>query len=296
MGWLLLLLHLAVACSGGDDGSGDDDDDVVDAGVDNEEIDLTRLPIGGDYSDSPEIGSVFLCSSNFMGGGATAVGPWIDEDGGTFDVTAKYVVDGNVEWESSYSMAIEGDTRIIISNGLPDHATGTYPVAMSDDAFAIDPNPNGIMAQDFHYELPANPVIAAEASCVPWDPIVLFTSGVVGFHAIDAKGKDAVAYEIGDSCGGHPRGDGMYHYHYEPSCMGDSPDGEHSKLLGWALDGFGFFGPKGEGGETLRTTDLDECHGHTHEILWDGAVQTMYHYHFTWDYPYYPSCFRGEQP
>ena len=39
--------------------------------------------------------------------------------------------------------------------------------------------------------------------------------------------------------------------------------------------------------------DLDECHGHTHEILWDGKRVVMYHYHATWDFPYTIGCLRG---
>ena len=51
-----------------------------------------------------------------------------------------------------------------------------------------------------------------------------------------------------------------------------APDGEHSGLQGYAYDGFGIFGVYGEDGELLSTADLDECHGHTHEIEWDGET------------------------
>jgi hypothetical protein len=43
----------------------------------------------------------------------------------------------------------------------------------------------------------------------------------------------------------------------------------------------------------LSTADLDECHGDTHSITWDGAAVSLYHYHATADYPYTLSCFRG---
>ncbi|MBI5052160.1 MAG: hypothetical protein HZB52_02705, partial [Chloroflexi bacterium] len=37
----------------------------------------------------------------------------------------------------------------------------------------------------------------------------------------------------------------------------------------------------------------DVCHGHTHEIEWDGKTVEMYHYHATAEFPYTVSCFRG---
>jgi hypothetical protein len=63
--------------------------------------------------------------------------------------------------------------------------------------------------------------------------------------------------------------------------------------MGYILDGFGIYGHHGEGGRELTSADLDECHGHTHPIEWDGQMVTMYHYHATWDFPYTVGCMRG---
>lgn len=43
----------------------------------------------------------------------------------------------------------------------------------------------------------------------------------------------------------------------------------------------------------MTNADLDECHGHTHTIDWDGARVAMYHYHATWEFPYVVGCFKG---
>ena len=43
----------------------------------------------------------------------------------------------------------------------------------------------------------------------------------------------------------------------------------------------------------LTDADLDKCHGHTHEIDWDGQKVVMYHYHATWEVPYTVGCYRG---
>ena len=118
-------------------------------------------------------------------------------------------------------------------------------------------------------------------------------NGVVLYNGFDAGGRDAVAHELQDSCDGHPQEFGQYHYHSESSCLNDDKTGEHSTLLGYVYDGFGIYGKYGEGGVTLHTEDLDACHGHIHDILWDEEEQVLYHYHFTNEFPYSVGCFKG---
>jgi hypothetical protein len=125
---------------------------------------------------------------------------------------------------------------------------------------------------------------------------VLLT-GVVLFNAFDAGNLDAVAHEVQDKCQGHPQQAGVYHYHSLSTCLEDIEDsgaGEHSNLIGYAFDGFGIYGHRGEDGQVLSTADLDECHGHTHTVEWDGEQVEMYHYHATWDFPYVVGCYRAE--
>ena len=97
-----------------------------------------------------------------------------------------------------------------------------------------------------------------------------------------------------DECWGHPYNT-QYHYHaYSWKCFPDQGEAsQHSPLFGYAIDGFGVFGPRGEGGELVTNDDLDECHGHTHEIDWDGEKKVMYHYHVNNEYPYSIGCYRG---
>jgi hypothetical protein len=84
----------------------------------------------------------------------------------------------------------------------------------------------------------------------------------------------------------------VYHYHNLSPCATDAALG-HSALVGYALDGFGIYGHHGENGKALTNADLDVCHGHTHEIEWDGKTVEMFHYHATAEFPYTVSCFRG---
>jgi hypothetical protein len=169
-------------------------------------------------------------------------------------------------------------------------------VASDDDAAQFDPNPNSISEQEVSVEVPANPAVSSEPSCTPGGPIGVLTSGVLLYNPTDALGRDAVAHEVQDSCQGHPQQAGEYHYHNVSGCVEDAQGGEggHSDLVGYAFDGFGIYGHYGEGGELVTNDDLDECHGHTHEIEWDGETVEMYHYHATHEFPYVIGCFTGE--
>lgn len=256
------------------------------------EVDVHNLPIGdGKVSTSPQVGYVYSCQTQFNGGGAFQSGDWIHTDG-TFDATAKPSIDGSVTWPSSFTITLQGDVRVVSSNDLPNHPTGQYPVAQSDDAYNYDRNPNSIQAQSITWNLPANPTIAASPTCLSMGAVGILLTGSVFFNALDAGGRDAVAHELQDNCGGHPQLEGMYHYHSLTSCIEDAGTG-HSALVGYALDGFGIYGVRGENGETLTNADLDQCHGHTHVIEWDGQQVEMYHYHMTNEYPYTIGCFMG---
>jgi hypothetical protein len=261
---------------------------------DDAEVDLTHLPIGdGKISDSPTVGYVWVCNIGNGGGGAFADGPWIRDDG-TFDFTAKAIVDGEVTWPSEFEIVLDGETRQIVGNDLPDHGTGVYPIDSGDDAYQYDRNPNSIQEQNLILALPANPTVAEQPSCVPMGAIGVLLSGSYFFNAVDAEGRDAVAHETQDACQGHPEMTGEYHYHSLTTCLdAEEATGEHSALVGYALDGFGIYGHYGENGDVLTNNDLDECHGHTHEVEWDGQVAEMYHYHATYEYPYTIGCFRG---
>lgn len=255
--------------------------------------DPEKLPVGdGKISDSPQQGFLWSCQTNAMGSGALAEGPWFNGDG-TYNSLAKLVVDGSVTWPSEFDITIEGEERVFTGNSLPNHPTGVYPVARSDDVYPYDPNPNSISEQPLQLTLPAMPELADEPSCAPGSIGIMLTGSML-FNALDAQLRDAVAHEVQDNCDGHPQRTGVYHYHSLTSCLEDErEEDEHSALMGYAFDGFGIFGYYGENGELMSNETLDECHGHTHEISWDGELVEMYHYHATYEYPYTIGCFRG---
>ena len=52
-----------------------------------------------------------------------------------------------------------------------------------------------------------------------------------------------------------------------------APDGEHSPLVGWSIDGLPVYGPFSDGGEV--PTDLNGCYAHSH-----GDIGWHYHGNF----------------
>ena len=248
----------------------------------------------GNVSSSPEAGYVFSCTTNFRGGGAQHAGPWIDFDAGTWDAESKIAVQGSVAWPSAAnSFGVQGEMRLVMTNGLPDgYSTGTFPITDTDPAYQFDRNPNAIQTQSFTYRLPATPQAAGTPSCVGLGPIGVMSDGVILFNALDDAGRDAAAHEVQDSCDGHPQARGIYHYHDVPSCLLAQATGT-STLVGYALDGFGIYVERDANGNLPTNADLDQCHGRTSVVNWDGAPTVIYHYSATLEYPYTLGCFRG---
>jgi len=251
------------------------------------------LPVGdGKYvTDAPVKGSVYICHVPTGGeGGAGTRGPWFVHDNTEYDVNLKVAVQGAVQWDGTFAMALADGKRTITTNDLPrDHTTGEFPVAASDPAYQYDRNPNHIAAQSLTYALSASPTLLDSPGCVGGE-VGVMTTGVALFDAFDAGGRDAGAWEVQDGCDGHPQMSSEYHYHTLSACIADT---SVRTVIGYALDGFPITGPKVGDGNILTTTDLDACHGITSTVTLDDKTITTYHYVMTQDFPYSASCFRA---
>ncbi len=263
-------------------------------------LNCAALPLGDNrYSTAaPAVGTVYVCSVPSGGGGADGAAPWINTAASTWDALTKTVVEGSVSWSGSFSATTssDGSALDVLGNGLPiaPATTGTFPIASTDPAYAYDENPNHIAAQTIDYALPDNPAAAATPGCVGSGRIGVAVNGVSIYDALDALGHDAVAHEEQDACHGHPDPSSTYHYHgWLQVCVGDSGSTtQNSSLLGYALDGYGVYGPWYDG-KVLTTADLDECHGTTSVVMWHGAPTSIYHYVSTYDFPYTIGCYHG---
>ncbi|MGA2519613.1 MAG: YHYH protein [Acidimicrobiales bacterium] len=256
--------------------------------------DTAALPLKSKVSTSPRRNYVDSCITTFAPPPNEPAQTWIDTANNTWDSQTKPHVEGAVSWPTaSYSVTLSGADRIVRSNDLPvDHTTGVFPIARTDPAYTYDQNPNTIKAQTIDWTLPANPVAAARPYCTSGGPIGILSDGVVLFNALDGNGRDAPAYEVLDSCDGHPDISGTYHHHTVPSCILDQATGR-STLVGYAIDGYGIYVERNAKGALLTDANLDACHGRTSTVLWNGRETTIYHYDATAAFPYTVGCYHG---
>lgn len=268
--------------------------------------DLTKLPLGGTTpykilirnqgNPNPDFLSLWLCGLPANGAGANNAADWTNPDG-TWDYTRKPQVAGNVIWTSEFNITLDGNgSRVLTGNGLPSHPTGVFPIQPGTIPWNYDKNPNIISPQPLSFTIPALPQEAATKSCVGFGPAGYSLTGSAIYHGASTLGTDAAAHEMLDRFGGHTDGTERYHYHYPSKDLQDHihpHSSGHSALMGYMLDGFGIYGPYGENGELLKSVDLDECHGHKHPVMWDGQMVNIYHYHWTYDFPYNIGAFKG---
>jgi hypothetical protein len=299
----LALLALATAASLAV--AGCDDSSSEGGGGGDAPTTLRTAPQGLDIS-RPARNTQFLCTP-----GLTITKPdrpWIEGD--TVVIARIPFVEGEVSWQSEFAVTLTPATRRMKGNGLPNHPTGTFPVQQGtgaydyyaalpaegyDNAAAIPIEP-----YDLDITVPRTPQYDAEPHCMTSLVSGVVTQTGAPWHlqiAPDSENNllDPIAALPMDSCWGHPY-QAQYHYHgYSWRCFPNQGEpGEHSPLFGYAIDGFGVYGPRGENGVPVTNDDLDECHGHTHAIEWDGETRVMYHYHVNNEYPYAMGCYRGK--
>lgn len=148
------------------------------------------------------------------------------------------------------SITVQGDRRVIRSNGIPDHEPGQFPRRG---------NPNRIAEQNYNFSVPLNPKIAEKPTRYGHQAFGVAINGVVFDPAAAEWWNDdprsgwqyeplSGAINLGtDQYNAHVQPTGAYHYHGIPTAwlnqlMGGKPK---MTLLGWAADGFPIYGPWG---------------------------------------------------
>ncbi len=137
---------------------------------------------------------------------------------------------------------VEGAYRYIESNGLPNHATGSFPNAH---------NPNTISAQTYRYRVAAAPTRNGSVTALGLLPFgvaingIPFDPGAVEYWNNDANSGwryEALSpyVQLGmDDNNAHVQPNGAYHYHGLPTGLVSPQDAaRHSALVGYAADGF----------------------------------------------------------
>ena len=219
---------------------------------------------------------------------------------------------------SIFKVTQDATSRYFKGNGLPSTPMGEFSVQKGTAAYKYysaapgghDPRTGtpgsdyssaaaiGISAYHLEVQVPRKPVVSAEPQPIDALVVGVALTGTV-WHAEIANASSTAWYNpISilplDQCFGHPYSQ-QYHLHaYSWKCFPNQGNEGHSPLFGYALDGFGIYGPRGTDGKEVTNSQLDECHGHTEPVMWEGKLQKIYHYHLNREYPYSVGCFRGK--
>lgn len=230
------------------------------------------------------------------------------------------------------TVRIEGNTRYIESNALPNHNTGEFPNSN---------NPNTISAQDVSYEFTTNPTFNGQATFarepgvaingVKFEPQtaerVTCESGEV--YSVEAI-QDFVSLGL-DFNNAHVQPNGSYHYHGVANDLVEFADGEEDIVhVGFAADGYMMyysrsnqFSPSYKLADELRTgtscslslgpnsindiqiQDSSPDGSYVSDWVYDDIVGDLdecngieidgqYAYFLTDSYPFIPRCLNGE--
>ena len=151
----------------------------------------------------------------------------------------EYILD-NSETGTKVTVTIEGDTRKMVSNALPNHETGEFPTKW---------NPNKISAQSKTYSFPLKPTYTGEAK---WAKEPGIGVNGVKFEPETAERVECVSGEVYkieaiqdltnlglDMQNAHVQPTGEYHYHWAAKWLIQHSDGwEDLVHVGFAKDGY----------------------------------------------------------
>jgi len=234
--------------------------------------------------------------------------PWVSK-GNLITISKIKTVPGAVQLPHQFKVTVTKNTRNFKGNGIPNHPIGTFPIPVNSAAY---PYYAALPAQGYanaaeipvkpyalNVTVPRNPKPNASPTCINDLTTGIASQTGGAWHVELAPSAQLQIFDPNaalptDRCFGHPYM-AMYHYHgYSWKCFpNQGAAGQPSPLYGYALDGFGMYGPYGENGKLVHNSELDVCHGHYGWIKWDGVWKHMYHYHLNTEYPYSIGCFRG---
>lgn len=221
-------------------------------------------------------------------------------------------------------ITIEGDARVVRSDGLPDHATGAFPNSG---------NPNRIQAQDHLFRMTLKPALAAQPTWIKLGRFGVALNGIPfdpgAAEYWERNPRSGWQYEamsgaipLGlDQNHAHVQPNGAYHYHGIPQgLLAKLARKGQPTLVGYAADGFPVYvaggaeklsssyrlrkgersgGPGGRFDGTFvedwefvaGSGTLDECNGRS------GATpeypKGTYYYALTEGFPFIPRCVKG---
>jgi hypothetical protein len=177
---------------------------------------------------------------------------------------------------SAVTLSATATTVTLQSLGIPDHKSPYWEVTNPLWEAQIDGhvvNPGTILEQTFVVTIPINPVEAATKEETALGPIGMAINGAAIYN--DREGGNVLvdagtllSFDIG---GAHLGPGGLYHYHFEPSYLGNDDD----TMIGHLRDGFPIYARRDSNGRYSTNLDINGGHfGPTNEY-----PRGIYHYH-----------------
>lgn len=180
------------------------------------------------------------------------------------------VLNPQIGLKSEAKWSCERGQRLLVSNGIPDHAIGKFP----------NPgNPNSITVQSFSYAVAVDPVARTGSGVrvkdsgfalngIPFDPGTAercpdsatdaqACRAHEGEWSIEALGQSIFDFGT-DNNHAHVQPGGKYHYHGIPEAMlsAQTQAGKSMELIGWAADGFPIYARYGHDLAKFMTSTL----------------------------------------
>jgi YHYH protein len=214
----------------------------------------------------------FVCTSLLV---AVSIGSCSQSDDpvvATGDVPAVF----SDHYTSAVKLSATDDAIILESEGIPDHASPYWPTDNPLYKAQIDGHtvtPGSLAEQTFVMTIPKNPAEASTKEETALGPIGMALNGVAIYNDreggnVEVNAETLSTFDVG---GGHSGPGGLYHYHFEPSFIGDDDD----TMIGHLRDGFPVYARRDADG--TYPGDLDSNGGHV------GATAEypdgIYHYH-----------------
>jgi len=275
---------------------------------------LYTAPPGTPLSE-PGRGQLYMCGLNFLGGNTpppeqqVAV-PWRTGDVLNVAKALEFAVPGKVKMKHNFKVTETETMRHFKGNGIPPWPVGKYPIPPDSAAYGyyhaapgLPPYATADLIPIKPYNLdvmvPRNPKANKQPTCIPSLSMGVALDGIMWHAEIAATSPttfvDPNAALPTDNCFGHPW-NMQYHVHgFSWKCLTQksAPGSKASPLYGYAWDGFGIYGPRDANGKWITNKQLDECHGRTAKVMFNGKMQKIYHYVLNNEYPYSIGCFRG---
>jgi hypothetical protein len=179
------------------------------------------------------LGAVTPCANGHPGHEGT--------DSLVFSIFAAAAQSTGAAGKNEVTITVEGNTRIIRSNGLPDHQPGQFPNRG---------NPHMISAQRYEFRMTTKPQDAPQPVFTggAWFGVAVngvpFEPGTAEFWQGDRRWNyEALGGSINlgiDRSNAHVQPSGAYHYHALPEGLITNlgGDGKVMRLVGWAADGY----------------------------------------------------------